>query len=170
MKNIDELYKIFSFYNFHLKEVDSLINWAMNRLENHEEENDNDVVLLASPYDEAEARELSRKILKRYMPKAAPNKELLFGKYIVELYQKYKNGKIEIPELDKIISKIYIGLGYPNWLVMLSQNCEFATDVEPFEKHFKDEFKYIAGLWAECESLEEFKQKYDRKISNSHDI
>jgi hypothetical protein len=170
MKYIEELHKLFMLYNFYLQEIDSLINWAMDRLTNDEEENDNNVVLLAISNDEPEARELTQKILNRYMVQAELSEEYLCGKYIVELHQWYKDGKIEIIELYKIMTKLFSGLGYPDWLVMLSRNCEYATDMTVFEKHFQDEFNNIADLWKKCDSLEEFKQKYDRKTSNSHDV
>lgn len=53
---------------------------------------------------------------------------------------------------------------------MLSRSCEYATDVQGFEKPFKDEFEYIVDLWKVCNSTTEFYGLYNRNISNSHDV
>ncbi|MNM93044.1 hypothetical protein D3C81_1054050 [compost metagenome] len=53
---------------------------------------------------------------------------------------------------------------------MLSRNCEYATDVADFQQPFEDEFRYIASLWAQAESLAAFDREYSRKTSNGHDI
>jgi len=98
------------------------------------------------------------------------NEEYWAGKFVVELHKKFYGKEIDIFELETILLKLYNKLGYPNWLVMLSRNCEYATDVTDFEQPFRDEFEYIVGLWGSCNSVTEFNTLYDRNISNMHDI
>ncbi|MED5595250.1 hypothetical protein [Janthinobacterium sp. P210006] len=59
---------------------------------------------------------------------------------------------------------------YPDWLVMLSRNCEYAAEVADFEQPFEDEFRYVASLWAQADSLAAFERAYSRQTSNTHDI
>jgi hypothetical protein len=65
---------------------------------------------------------------------------------------------------------LYPALDYPDWLTMLSRNCEYAIDVPDFERPFEDEFRYIASLWAQAEGLAAFEGEYRRQISNGHAI
>jgi hypothetical protein len=169
MKKIKNLYKAFVLYTYKLEKIETCINWAVERLENDEEEGDNNIILLAGETDPTEASNLTKRILEKYLP-TATNNEVMCGKYIIELYRKYHEGEIDIHELDSIILKLYNGLNYPDWLVMLSRNCEYATDIDAFQKPFEDEFKYIVGLWEETDSIKEFYDKYDRAVSNSHNL
>lgn len=92
------------------------------------------------------------------------------GKYIVELHEAYSWGQETIKSLDWKFDRLRYALGYPDWLVMLSRNCEYATDIPAFEGPFKMEFAYIAKLWAEVSSRTEFEAKYSRAVSNQHDL
>jgi hypothetical protein len=85
------------------------------------------------------------------------------------MYDQYRSGVLNLSELEKKIDRLYWRLDYPNWLVMLARNCEYATDVDVFIRPFEEEFKYVADLWRISDDLDEFLQKYDREISNSHD-
>ena len=96
--------------------------------------------------------------------------QLAAGKYVVTLYDSYLKGKETIESLDGKLAKLYHHLGYPNWLVMLSRNCEYATDVPCFREPFEKEFAYVAGVWASVTSRAEFEAKYSRETSNQHDI
>jgi hypothetical protein len=92
------------------------------------------------------------------------------GKAICRMYDQYRSGALNLSELEKKIDRLYVGLGYPLWLVMLARNCEYATDTDAFTKPFEEEFEYIASLWRISDDLGEFLQKYKREISNSHDL
>jgi Mor family transcriptional regulator len=92
------------------------------------------------------------------------------GKYIVELSEKYNNNELTVENMNNKISILYNRLEYPDWLVMLSRNCEYATDIEYFRRLFEDELAYISGLWKTSANIEDFNKKYDRKVSNTHDI
>ena len=82
----------------------------------------------------------------------------------------YLAGRESVSSLDAIFARLYPALAYPDWLTMLSRNCEYAIDVPDFEQPFEDEFRYIASLWAQAESLAAFEREYSRQTSNCHDI
>jgi len=151
-------------------QVSCCIAWAIDRLQADEEGDDLDVVLLAAATDGAEAMPLVEKILEKYLGPAVLNEQFVAGKYISELWRAYRAKSFSRDMVDGILSKLYYRLGYPNWLTMLRRNCEYATDVHAFRIPFEDEFAYIAGLWEESASLDEFMKMYDREVSNSHDI
>lgn len=134
------------------------VDWAVERLRRDEEGDDLEVVLLAEV------------IIERYRGIERPADQFLAGKYIVELRAAYLAGRESVSSLDAIFTRLYPALDYPDWLVMLSRNCEYATDVADFEQPFEDEFRYIASLWAQAESLAAFERAYSRQSSNTHDI
>ena len=92
------------------------------------------------------------------------------GTRIVELWASYAQGTTSTKDIDQWLSLIYPELGYPDWLVMLSRNCEYATDVEYFIEPFQKEFRYIAELWSQSGTIEEFHARDDRDVSRSHDF
>lgn len=169
MKAIHELLEAFIPLKYNFTKGQECVKWAENRLLYDEEENDEDIVLLAGSTVKEEIKELSLKILERYIDKQFLEEEYWVGKFIVKLYEWYKSGSVSIPQLDTIISWLYANFDYPNWLAMLSRNCEYAIDIEEFHKPFEDEFLHIYELWKDVVSADEFKSKYDRQISNSHD-
>ena len=144
--------------------------WAVNYLVKNEEQNDEEIILLASSDSDGEMKSLTENILQRYIPAINRNEEYWAGKYIVELHRLYFSKKIDIFVLEKNINNLYYKLGYPDWLVMLARNCEYATDVPAFQKPFEEEFDYIKELWRSSESIDMFNKSYDRQVSNSHDF
>lgn len=170
MNNIDKLHSAFLDHKFGLGDLSSCVDWAVDRLARNEEGDDKEIALLAGSLDADEIEELSRRIINRYLEPEARNEELWAGKLLVRLYTRYKSRNISIIALEPVIDKLYRHLNYPNWLVMLSRNCEYATDVDNFVKPFEDEFEYINDLWSSSSTLEEFTSKYDRRVSNMHDI
>jgi hypothetical protein len=169
MNSVDELQDILFAYEFALSSWKDCVNWAVARLLNDEEAGDKDIILLAGSSGEAEALELARQIVQRHLQPDPRREELWAGKLQIQLYHRYKAGTITIIELERIISALAVALEYPQWLTMLSRNCEYATDIDNFVKPFEDEFKYICDLWTECQTLEDFHQKYDGRVSDSHD-
>lgn len=146
----------------------AFIDWAIERLQADEEGEDLEVVLLAAATTEDESLPLAKAILGRYMPDGV-ELEFVAGKEIVNLRSRYLGGELSIVELDPIINELYVRLEYPSWLVMLSRNCEYATDIDIFEKPFEQEFEYIAQLWASSNTIAEFHATYSRAVSNTHD-
>ncbi|MGK5060623.1 hypothetical protein ACQ4WY_27165 [Janthinobacterium sp. LB2P49] len=150
--------------------ADRCVDWAVERLRMDQEGDDLEVVLLASARGRDEVLPLADVIIARYRGAQRLEDEFLAGKYIVELRAAYLAGRESVSSLDVIFTRLYPALDYPDWLVMLSRNCEYATDVPNFEQPFEDEFHYIAGLWAQAESLAAFERAYSRQTSNGHDI
>lgn len=150
--------------------ADRCVDWAVERLRLDEEGDDLDIVLLASARGIDEVLPLAQAILLRYRGAQRLSDEFLAGKFIVELRAAYLAGRESMASLDVILTRLYRELDYPDWLVMLSRNCEYATDVADFEAPFEMEFDYVAGLWSEAGSAAEFEQRYSRVTSNRHDV
>jgi hypothetical protein len=170
MEAIHKLLEAFIPLKYNFTKGQECVKWAEDRLLYDEEEDDTDVILLAGSTAEEEIKELSLKVLERYIDKQFLEEEYRAGKFIVKLYESYKSGSVNIHRLDSIIWSLYPNLNYRDWLVMLSRNVEYATDMEVFRKPFEDEFRYIYELWKDASSVDEFKSKYDRQVSNSHDV
>lgn len=170
MEHIAELEEEYFQLRFFYSKGESCIDWAVERLRHDQEGDDLDVILLASARGRDEVFPLVEMIVDRYRGDKRLDDQSLAGKYIVKLHQIYLQGRESIHSLDEKFTRLYSKLGYPDWLVMLSRNCEYATDVTAFEQPFKDEFKYISSLWDESKDLAEFEAKYSRKVSNQHDV
>ncbi len=168
MKDISALRKAYVHFKYAGDRADACVNWAIERLQNHEESDDADIKLLAGSLSEDEVQQLVPRILEKYLG-GSPSEEYYCGQYIVELRLRHLAGEISIMELEPILWRLFTNLSSPDWLVMLSRNCEYATDVEAFRKPFEDEFEYIAGLWETASSYEDFIRNYDRDVSNQHD-
>lgn len=150
--------------------ADRCVDWAVERLRLDQEGDDLDVVLLASARGRDEVLPLADAIIERYRGAQRLSDQFLAGKFIVELRAAYLAGRESVASLDAILTSLYPALDYPDWLVMLSRNCEYATDVADFEASFEMEFDYVAGLWSEAGSAAEFEQRYSRVTSNRHDV
>ena len=170
MNAVEELQSILAAHNYGLGNLKACVDWAVERLSRNDDDSDEDVILLASSSEESETEELSRKIVSRYLRPDALNEELWAGRLLVNLYDRYRAGTISIIALEPIVDTMFRKLGYPDWLVMLTRNCEYATDVELFVKPFEDEFQYIGELWRQSPTTRAFESKYDRRVSNTHDI
>ena len=150
--------------------ADRCVDWAVERLRLDQEGDDLEVVLLASARGRDEVLALADVIIERYRGAQRLDEQFLAGKYIVELRAAYLAGRESASSLDAIFTRLYPALAYPDWLTMLSRNCEYAMDVPDFEQPFEDEFHYIASLWAQAESLATFEGEYRRQISNGHAV
>lgn len=169
MKNIEQLRHLHFFYKAGLATYSECIEWAVDRLQLNQEEEDLDVVLLAAATDGDEVLPLVEKIIQKNADTPF-NEELVAGKHVAFLYEAYKTGDESVTSLEDKLNKLYNALGNPDWLVMLSRNCEYATDIPAFLRPFEEEFKYIAELWASSETRNEFWKRYSRDLSNQHDI
>ncbi|PIF13401.1 hypothetical protein [Janthinobacterium sp. 13] len=146
------------------------VDWAVERLDLDEEGDDLEIILLASARGLDEVLPLVEVIVERYLGSERLDDQLAAGKYIVELRNAYLQGKETIWTIDMKLTQLYSKLGYPNWLGMLSRNCEYATDVSAFEEPFELEFHYISTLWGSVSSRAEFEQHYCAEISQGHDV
>jgi hypothetical protein len=144
------------------------VDWAVERLRLDQEGDDLEVVLLASARGADEVLPLADVILERYRGVERLDDQFLAGKYIVELRAAYLAGQENVSSLDAIFTRLYPALDYPDWLVMLSRNCEYAMDVADFEQPFEREFAYIARLWSGAGCVADFELHYSRETSNGH--
>ena len=170
MKNIEDLQHIYMLRQFGKVDREALVQWAVEWLVMGEDENDSEIILLSSSISSEEIDQLAEIVLRRYLSDEQRSEEYWAGKYIVKLFKMYHKKEISISDLDNILCSVYNGIGNPSWLVMLSRNCEYATDISNFEQPFIEEFEYIASLWSDAINVEDFYKRYDRSISNSHDI
>ena len=164
MNKIDELHDICVKARFSLREWRECVDWAVQQLLNNDDEENQSVILLASSTEQSEIAQLTSEILDTYLASGKRDDEYWAGKYVVFLHDLFYKSEMDIFELERRLLKIYYMLNYPNWLVMLSRNCECATDIQAFEKPFQDEFEYIVSLWKSCGSITEFNENYDRNI------
>lgn len=145
------------------------IDWAIQRLQLNQEGDDLEVVLLAAATTRGEVLPLAKEILERYVGIDVLDNELNAGKYIASLRPLYLSGTESIESLDYKFTKLCSCLGYPDWLTMLSRNCEYASDIDDFREPFEMEFEYIADLWGKANTFSEFEGLYSREVSNRHD-
>ena len=170
MNKIEELKLAFAKYKYGAGQLTGCVDWAVERLVKVEEEDDMDIFLLAGSTNESEIVELVQDILSRYLDAETFNEEFCAGQLLICLYDSYHAKTISIIELEPIISSMYLKLPLnPDWLAMLNRNCEVSIILQTY-KPFEDEFKYITDLWKEAKTLDDFKKKYDRQISNTHDF
>jgi hypothetical protein len=170
MEAIAELEHEYFLLRFDWGTGERCVDWAVARLGSDSEGDDLEIVLLASARGRDEILPLVEVIVERYCGADRSSNEFAAGKYVAALRIAYLRGEESIVSLDAKFSSIYQKLGYPNWLTMLSRNCEYATDVPEFEKPFELEFNYVASLWADAKSLSEFIAKYSRDRSNQHNV
>jgi hypothetical protein len=170
MEAIDQLQHNYFLLKVGFGDFHACIDWAIERLQQDQEGDDLEIVLLAAATEQSEATPLVEQIVERYCGSNTIDAQLAAGKYVASLRKAYLQGTETIESIDAKLTKLYNHLGYPNWLVMLSRNCEYATDIPAFEEPFEKEFAYVAGLWESATSRPEFEAKYSRAISNQHDI
>ena len=151
-------------------QAERCVDWAVERLRLDQEGDDLEIVLLASARGVDEVLPLAEVIIERYRGDARLAEQFLAGKYIVALRAAYLAGRESVSSLDTIFTRLYPALAYPDWLVMLSRNCEYATDVPDFEQPFELEFGYIASLWADAGDAGAFERLYDRERSNRQGV
>jgi hypothetical protein len=170
MECLSELQRVFFLMRMGLGSFKACIHWAMQRLLLDQEGGDVDVVLLAGASKEGEVLERVPRIIERYGGPKITDDHFIAGKYIAALHADYL-GKIEtIESLDAKLTKLFVRLGYPDWLVMLTRNCEYATDVDVFREPFERELKYVGELWSRAADRSDFEAVYDRAVSNQHDV
>lgn len=170
MQAIDQLRTRHFLFTLGVADIQPCVDWAIQRLQQDQEGDDLDIVLLAAATSEDEALPLAQRILARYLSPEPWDEQLTAGRYIAALWPRYLSGALSIASLDDTLSRIDNGLGHPEWLVMLGRNCEYAIDVDVFRVPFEQEFEYIATLWRQADSLDDFLRRYSREVSNRHDV
>lgn len=170
MESIEELEHQYFLLKVECGEIKTCVDWAVERLQLDQEGEDQDIVLLASASKGEEILSLVEAIVARYCGEERCNDQFIAGKYISYLYASHRKGTESIATIDVKLSRLYFRLDYPDWLTMLRRNCEYSTDVSEFVKPFEEEFEYIARLWESAHNLADFELRYDRNISNQHDL
>ena len=170
MEDLAKLQQSYLMHKLGVGDLSDGIDWAMDRLRLDQEGDDLDIVLLAGASTTEEAAPYVETIVTRYCTESVLDLHLAAGKYVAKLHHRYLAGSESVDSLDTKFDQLYQKLGYPNWMAMLSRNCEYATDVPAFHQPFEQEFQYIAGLWAEAHSRRDFESLYSREVSSRHDV
>jgi hypothetical protein len=170
LEAIDQLEHLFCLYKFNMGDLSACIQWALDRMQLNQDGGDLDIILLAGATKPEEALPYIKSILLNYRGSSALDDQLAAGKCVSELYKKYLVHSETIQSLMGTFEWLYCHLDHPYWLTMLWRNCEYALDTPAFKRPFEQEFEYIAGLWSSVNTRQEFEMKYDRNISNQHDI
>lgn len=170
MESVEQLEHEYFLLKVGSGEITACVDWAIERLQLDQEGEDLNIVLLASASKHEEILSLVEAIVARYCGEDRCDEQVAAGKYVSRLYGSYREGTESIISLEGKLLRLYCHLGYPAWLTMLSRNCEYATDVPAFVKPFEDEFEYVAGLWESARDLTDFESRYDRNVSNQHDL
>ena len=170
MKDLSRLHQSYFMHKFGLSDLSDGIDWAMDRLRLDQEEDDLNIVLLAGATSTEEALPYTEAIVARYCAQSAIDSHVAAGKHVVKLHQRYLAGSECTGTLSEKFDKLHQALDYPDWMTMLSRNCEYATDIPAFLQPFEQEFQYIAEIWGEASSRREFESIYSRQVSNKHDI
>lgn len=170
MEQIDALEQ--AYFRLRLREAnaDLCVDWAVERLRWDQEGDDLEIVLLASARGADEVLPLAEVIIDRYKGERRLDAQFLAGQYVVTLWDAYQADQIDIYSIDQKLTALYTELHHVDWLVMLSRNCEYASDMPDFVQPFEQEFRYIAQLWRNAASTAQFDSLYDRETSNRHDV
>ncbi len=170
-KAIAELQQLYFRYRFFNKDPSGFVQWAIERLQLNEEGDDLDIVLLAALRKADRAQELIESIFRKYGGLPIEDEQLLAGKYVALLHERYLAGGESMRALrSRLVFDLYVGLDCPPWLSTLSSTCDRAVSLgPPFQELFEQEFEYIAHLWSLADSYKEFKKLYDPQVSRQHD-
>jgi hypothetical protein len=145
------------------------VEWALDRLRRDEEDDDTDIVMLASSEDRFEVLTFAGHVIERYSGFQALDEQLAAGKYLVSLRHDYLRG-LETPHtLESKLQSLYERLQYPGWLAVLCRNCRHAKVALPYRELFEKEFAYLARLWAVAANRHQFESRYHRAVSLRHD-
>ena len=167
--NKKELKNLYIKAQFFKTSYERIIEWAMKQIEIGIDDMNINILAGLEPNHYFEVREYIEQILDEELNISKEDLEEWAGNYITEQKELFENEEIDIWKFDEKISKIYYKLDYPCWMHMLARNCEYSTDIDVFEKPFKNELDYITGLWAKYPEYTDFIKHYDRTISNQHD-
>jgi hypothetical protein len=170
-KAIAELQYLYFRYRFVSSDPSGFVQWAIERLQLNEEGNDLDIVLLAALRKADRAQQLIESIFRKYGGLPIEDEQLLAGKYVALLYERYLAGGEAMRLLCcGLVWDLYVVLDYPPWLSTLSRNCDLAESHGlPSQEPVEQEFQYIAHLWSLADSYEEFERLYDPQVSRQHD-
>jgi hypothetical protein len=145
------------------------VDWAVDRVCQNEEGDDEEIVLLAAASQRVDALTLAEHVVERYCGTEALDAELGAGKYLAALRSDYLIGEETLTSLAPKFRDVYVRLNYPDWLSVLCRNCEYAMTVPEYLAPFEREFAYIAHLWVLARTRTDFGNIYNRAISRQND-
>jgi hypothetical protein len=169
MATLPQLARLHLLLKAQLCDYRACVAWALELLQEHESTEDSLVLRLAGATEAQEATDLVARLLDRNSGNPSLDEQFVAGKYVAQLREDYIEGKETIASLDAKFTLLYVCLDYPEWLTILSRNCEYAQDVHDFEEPFEQEFTYVANLWASVQSRASFECRYSRSVSDQHD-
>ena len=145
------------------------IRWARDRLRDNEQDDDAEILLLATASAFVETITLAEQLIERYSGYQALDAQLAAGKYLVALRHDYLRGNETVRTLESKLTNLYERLGYATWLSVLVRNCRYAKLMPDYRELFEREFTYLARLWALANSRTQFEARYNHAISARHD-
>ena len=167
---IAELQYLYFRYRFVSSDPMDFVQWAIGRLELGQDGDDLDIVLLASLEKADSPRKLIERIFQKYTGVPVEDEQLLAGKYVVLLYERYLAESESVKSLTHQLDELDWWLGYGSWVSALSYTCALAAGWDSgYQEPFEQEFDYLAGLWSAADSYDEFQSRYDSNISRQHD-
>jgi hypothetical protein len=109
---------------------------------------------------------LIESIFQKYTGWPLDDEDVVAGKFIVLLRERYLAGSESIDSLEHQFRRIFYFSSLPTWLAGLMRICEHANGIAPgYQEPFERELEYIAGLWSEANSFEEFKGLWNPAVS-----
>ncbi|WP_028975026.1 hypothetical protein [Spirochaeta cellobiosiphila] len=144
------------------------IEWAISQIEAGCDDRNINILAGLESKNHFEIKVYIEKILEEELTVSKVDLEEWAGQLIIELKTLFTDQAIDIWKFDEKISRLYYKLDYPNWMVMLARNCEYATDIDP--RPFEDELEYITELWSKYPKYSDFIKHYNSVISNTHDF
>jgi hypothetical protein len=146
MKALEQLELTYFLSRVGVSDFHDCIDWAIKRLMRDEEGDDFDIVRLAAATEREEVVALVEKIIERYHNGPLCDDQLLAGKYVAALHGAYLAKSMTVTSLDATFTMLSTRPEYPDWLVILSRNGEYATDMA----YFLDPFESELLTWRGC--------------------
>lgn len=144
-------------------------HWAIERLRESEEGDDEEIAQLAASSDRHEALTLTEHVVERYSGYQALDPQLAAGKYLVALRHDYLRNVETIRTLSSKLQGLAEKLRRPAWLAVLCRNARHARDNIDYKRFFELEFAYLCRLWALASTRTQFEARYNHAISVRHD-
>jgi hypothetical protein len=161
---------LFFRYWFYMVNASEWIDWAVERLQHNEEGDDLDIVMLAAMGRVDKPRKLIERIFEKYSGLAVSDEQLIAGKFVVLLRERYLAGLESIDSLDHHFRRIFYS-DMIDWMMELMRICEYTNALDlGYLVPFEHEFEYIAGLWAAADSVEAFKARWDPDVSERNTL
>lgn len=145
------------------------VHWALERMQSNEEDEDEEIALLATSTERQETLTLTEHVVERYCGYQALDPQLAAGKYLVAMRHDYIRGVETVRTLAGKILGLAEKLHHPTWMAVLARNARYAREHPAFRDFFEREFAYLARLWVLANSRAQFEARYNHAVSVRHD-